>query len=69
MSQSLQLLTSCDVPDCAALSTQMLDRNGPVPWGLPDGWFQIAENGKLLTICPRHRVVHNWFVDGVRFDV
>ena len=70
MSQTLQLQTSCDVHGCLGLSTQMLDRNGPMPWGLPDGWFQIVKSGAIvMAICPRHKVDSVWYIDGKVIDV
>lgn len=69
MSETLQILTSCDAPGCLALSTRACERYGPVPYGLPDGWIQIADRDKLLTICPRHKVDSVWYLDGSVLDV
>jgi hypothetical protein len=60
MSETAQILTSCDVPDCLALSTRLIDRYGVMPLGLPDGWTLIEHK----TICPRHKIKVVTFVDG-----
>jgi hypothetical protein len=65
MSETAQILTSCDVPDCLTLSTRLIDRHGVMPRGLPDGWHEYA--GK--TYCPRHIVAILVCVDGRPVDV
>ena len=77
MSQKLRLLTSCDAPDCVALSTQEWDAcvvrmpelttysGSKNMIMLPDGW--TGYDG--MTFCPRHKTDIVINVDGKPLNV